>query len=228
MQYDFYNQNNLYKPALAVKARERLHTILFKGISFSSVLEVGIGFCELADYCRKKGIEWIGIDANEQLLEQARNKGYTVYQAMMPAFPEVNEKCEAIFASHFIEHLKDYQEALEFITKSKELLKKKNGKYLILLYPDIEKIGHFFWQDYTHSFVTNKKRIEDMLYDTGFELVKSGRYTSCFFSTSGLISFIGKLFPYFLLPKKIAMFAKLSFQQHSYTIGKITMNKPAT
>ncbi len=221
MQYDFYNPDNLYKPGLAVKARERLHTILFKDLSFSSVLEVGIGFCELADYCRNRQLRWIGLDANEQILQSAQKKGHTVYRAIMPVFPEIKEDFQVIFAAHFIEHLKNYEEALLFLTKSRELLQSKDGRYIVLLYPDIEKIGHFFWQDYTHSFVTSKKRIEDMLFDTGFEIVKSGRYTSCFFATSGIISAIGKFFPYFLLPQKIAMFARLSFQQHAYTIGKI-------
>jgi len=219
MQYDFYNRETLYKPGLAAKARDRIHRILLQDLKLNSILEVGIGFCELADYCRRKVIEWTGIEANANLIQEARNKGYKVYQAVMPDFPEVEEEYQAIFAAHFVEHLKDYQEALKFLETCKEKLTNKQGGYLILLYPDIEKVGHFFWQDYTHSFVTTKKRIEDMLFDAGYEIKRSGRYTACFFATSGLISFLGKFFPYFLLPKKVALFARLSFQQHCFTIA---------
>ncbi len=219
MQYDFYNRDTLYKPALAVKARDRLHRNLFKGLNISDVLEVGIGFGELADYCRRNGMNWIGIDASEHLIKEAERRGYKVYRAVMPDFPEIKEEYQAVFAAHFIEHLKDYQEVLKFLETCKEKLSNKQGGYLILLYPDIEKAGHFFWQDYTHSFVTTKKRIEDMLFDAGYEIKRSGRYTACFFMTSGLISLLGKFFPFFLLPRRIALFARLSFQQHCYTIA---------
>ncbi len=221
MKYDFYNKDRLYKPGLAVKCRNRLHKKILQGLNLKSVCEVGVGFAEFANYCRDNGISWVGIDANDNLCNLLRQEGFTVYKSVMPQFPEIQEECDAVFASHFIEHLNNVQEALAFVQSSRDLLKSKGGRYIILLYPDIEKIGAFFWQDYTHSFVTTKKRIEDLLYDSDFEIVKSGRYTACFFRLSGLTSFIGKIFPYFLLPAKIALFARLSFQQHSYTIAKI-------
>ncbi len=221
MQYDFYNEDEFYKPGLAKAARDRLHRILFQDLEFKSILEVGIGFGELADYSKRSDLNWTGVDANENLLEVIRKRGFPAYHAWMPKFPEIKEDFDLIFAAHFIEHLKDYQEALEFIHGCKQKLSEKKGRYLVLLFPDIEKIGTFFFQDYTHSFVTSKKRIEDMLYDTGWKIVKSGRYTSCFFATSGIISFLGKFFPFFLLPKKIALFARLSLQQHSYVIAEL-------
>ena len=219
MKYDFYNPETMYKPGLAVKARDRLHNMLFRNAKPVSILEVGIGFCELADYCRRNGITWTGIDANENLVREARKHNYSVYHAIMPDFPVIKEDYHVIFAAHFIEHLKDYQEVLKFLEACRSMLKDRAGGTLFLLYPDIENVGHFFWQDYTHSFVTTKKRIEDMLYDSGYRILRSGRYTACFFLTSGLISFIGKFFPYFLLPPKIALFVRLSFQQHGYTVA---------
>ena len=221
MQYDFYNTDNFYKPKLAVKARDRLHRILFEGLDVSSILEVGVGFGELADYCRRKGMQWVGVDANQNLVERLKNQGFPVYQGVLPEYPSVKESYQMIFASHFIEHLKDYQEALAFLNASRQNLERTGGRYLLLLYPDIEKIGHFFWQDYTHSFVTTKKRIEDMLFDSGWKIRKSGRYTACFFATSSLISFLGRFFPFFLLPPKMALFARLSFQQHAYTLAEL-------
>ena len=221
MEYDFYNTDNFYKPKLAVKARDRLHRLLFRGLDFRSVLEVGIGFGELADYCRRQNLGWAGIDANQNLIEKIRQQGFTAYQARMPRFPEIEEKPDLLFAGHFIEHLKDYSEALDFLKGGQEVLKKSGGRYLVLLYPDIEKIGHFFWQDYTHSFVTTKKRIEDMLYDTGWKIRRSGHYTACFFATSAWISAAGKIFPYFLLPPKVSQFARLSFQRHAYTVAEV-------
>lgn len=221
MKYDFYNQKGMYKPGLTLRARDRLHRNLFQGLDIRGVFEVGIGFCELADYCRRHNISWTGMDSSPQLLEQARKSGFTVCKGNAPILPEIEEPFNTVFSAHLIEHLENYKEALKFLENCKKRIKEKHGRYLILLFPDIEKIGNFFWQDYTHAFVTTKKRIEDMLFDSGFKLVTSGRYTACFFAASGLISFVGKVFPYFLLPPKVAMFARLSFQQHSYAVAEI-------
>ena len=147
-------------------------------------------------------------------------EGFSVYNGMMPQFPDIEEKFDAIVASHIIEHLNNAQEALHFLVNCRKMLLDRGGRYLIILYPDIEKVGFLFYQDYTHSFITTKKRIEDMLYDTEWKIVSSRRYTACFFLFSGLISFIGKFFPYFLLPQKIAWFLRLSFQQHCVTIAE--------
>jgi hypothetical protein len=211
----------MYKPSFTLRARDRLHRILFRGLDIQGIFEVGIGFCELADYCRRHNINWTGMDASPKLLSQARKSGFTVYEGHAPILPEVTESFNTVFSAHLIEHLKNYEEALNFLENCKKQIKEKQGRYLILLFPDIEKIGNFFWQDYTHAFVTTKKRIEDMLFDTGFKLVKSGRYTACFFAASGLISLVGKVFPYFILPPKVAMFARLSFQQHGYAVAEI-------
>jgi len=222
MKYDFYNKEVFYKPGIAIKARDRLHDKLFQGLKFKSILEVGIGFGELAFYCKKNKREWIGIDSNQKLVEAMQTEGFSVYKSVMPTFPEVKEGYSVLFASHFIEHLDNYKQALTFLENARERLKSQGGGTLILLFPDIEKIGHYFWQDYTHSFVTSKKRIEDMLFDTDYQIVKSGRYTVCFFGIlSTIISFSGKFFPFFLLPAKIRLFMKLSFQQHSYVIAKV-------
>lgn len=220
MQYDFYNRDNLYKPPLATACRDRLHDRLFRGLGIASILEVGVGFGELADYCHRRNIGWTGIDSNERLAAELEGRGHRVYRATMPDFPRVEEPFDAIVASHFIEHLADYREALRFLSACRERLAAGGGGTLVLLFPDIERIGHFFWQDYTHSFVTTKKRIEDMLGDTGFELVRSGRYTACFFAASRLVSAVGKVFPYFLLSEKLALFARLSFQQHAFALAR--------
>ena len=222
MKYDFYNKDTFYKPAVAIKARNILHDKILKGSETGNILEIGIGFGELAQYCKKIGRKWIGIDSNKNLLDQMKSEGFPVYQSDMPIFPKVAEDYKVIFASHFIEHLDNYKQALTFLENAREGLKNQGGGTLILLFPDIEKIGPYFFQDYTHSFVTSKKRIEDMLFDTDYKIVKSGRYTVCFFGvTSSIISFSGRFFPFFLLPKKIALFLKLSFQQHSYVIATV-------
>jgi len=222
MKYDFYNKETFYKPAIAVRARDILHNKILSGVKSDSILEIGIGFGELAQYCKKKELNWTGVESNQKLVEAMKSEGFSVYQSEMPVFPEIKENYQVIFASHFIEHLDNYKQALVFLENAREHLQKQGGGTLILLFPDIDKIGHYFWQDYTHSFVTTKKRIEDMLYDTNYKIIRSGRYTVCFFGLlSWIISLSGKFFPFFLLPRRLALFMKLSFQQHAYVIASV-------
>jgi hypothetical protein len=220
MRYDSYNRERLYKPGLQMKCRDRLHRLTLSGLDIHSICEIGVGFGELASYCRRNGIKWIGIEPNERLRGDLIDEGFKVYDAMMPEFPEIEESFDAIFAGHFIEHLNNLAEVMQFLAACRETLSSQGGKYLILLYPDIEKCGPIFWHDYTHSFVTTKKRIDDLLFDLDWRIHRSERYTACFFKGSGLISSIGKVFPHFLLPKKIAFFTRLSFLQHVLTIAQ--------
>jgi hypothetical protein len=98
---------------------------------------------------------------------------------------------------------------------------KNGGRWLILLYPDIDRCGNMFWQDYTHSFVTTLKRVNELVSDCGFRVHRSGRYTACVFRGSGFLSRLRHITPFFLLPARISWFARLSFQQHSYTIAEL-------
>jgi hypothetical protein len=220
MRYDFYNREKIYKPRFAIKARDRLHRKILSDLNIKSVCEIGVGFGEFADYCQRHNINYVGIESNDNLRNALTSKGVKIYNALMPNFPQIQEKFDAIFAAHFIEHLNGLQEVLKFLDYAKEALNSHGGEYLILIYPDIEKCGNLFWHDYTHNFVTTKKRVEDLLFDSGWEIIRSERYTGCFFRFPGLISLIGKYFPYFLLPEKVAWFLKLSFLQHVVTIGK--------
>ncbi len=220
LRYDSYNKERLYKPGLQMKCRDRLHRLTLKGLDVHSICEIGPGFGEMADYCRRHGIDWIGIEPNEKLREALADDGFKVYEGMMPEFPRIGESFDAIFASHFIEHLNDYQEVMKFLDACREALSTHGGRYLILFYPDIEKCGPIFWHDYTHSFITTKKRVEDLLFDMDWKIHRSDRYTACFFKGSGLVSLLGKIFPTFLLPERIAFFVRLSVLRHVLTIAE--------
>jgi SAM-dependent methyltransferase len=220
MKYDSYNKVQYYKPGLQIKCRDRLHRRVLEGLDVRSILEIGVGFGEFASYCRRHGIEWTGIEPNAKLREPLIEDGFSVYEATMPRFPAIREKFDALFAAHFIEHLNGLEDVSCFLDGCREILADQGGRYLILLYPDIEKCGTIFWHDYTHSYPTTKKRVEDLLLDHDWRIIRSARYTACFVRGSGLISAVGKIFPYFLLPERIALFARLSFLQHVFTIAE--------
>jgi|GEM_PF-3511216 len=216
-----YDKNYIYKIAgVTTLVRNQLYRNTLTGLEISSICEVGIGSGYLARYCRENGIAWVGIEPNEKSRNVAIADGFKVYDGTIPVFPEISEKFDAIVASHVIEHLNNAKEVLEFMKVSQKILEECGGKYLILLYPDIEKWGNFFWVDYTHSFVTTKKRIEDMLLDTNWHIVRSERYLGCFFKTSSFLHAIFAMVPYLLLPEKIGLFIH-SLKQSVLTIGAI-------
>lgn len=219
MKYDSYNPQRIYKPRFAKICRDILYRRMLQGLGVRSICDIGVGFGELAHYCGENSIPWVGIEPNDNLRTKLQQQGFPVYKATLPDFPPITEPIDAMVASHMIEHLNGAAEVLQFLERVREELKQRNGRYLILLYPDIEKCGYLFFHDYTHSFITTKKRVHDLLHDTGWRVIRSRRYTACFFALSGLVSAVGKIFPFFLLPERLALFARLSFQQHMLTIA---------
>ena len=89
MRYDSYNKERLYKPGLQMKCRDRLHRLTLAGLDVHSICEIGPGFGELADYCRRQGIKWIGIEPNERLPVALADEGFKVYEGVIPKFPVI-------------------------------------------------------------------------------------------------------------------------------------------
>jgi SAM-dependent methyltransferase len=218
----YYDKKFINKPeGFTSGVRDRLHHNIFDDLAVSSICEVGIGAGHLARYCRENKIDWVGIEPNEKSRDNLINQGFAVYNGTMPIFPDISEQFDTIVASHVIEHLNNVNEALDFLRISREKLDKKGGRFIVLMYPDIEKWGSYFWVDYSHSFITTKKRIEDMLIDTNWNIIRSERYLGCYFRFSNIMHEIGKLLPLFLLPEELALSLKSSLQLNVMTIAEI-------
>lgn len=221
MKYDCYDRARLWKPGRwAERCRDRLHRGVLAGLELRRVVEVGVGFGEFARWCRRRGIDYVGIEPNPRLRADLADAGFAVLDGRAPDLPEVQGDFDAIFAAHMIEHLPDCDAALRFVARAGELLRAHAGSWLVLLYPDIERCKEFFWQDYTHSYVTTLRRVNDLVGDAGLRVRRSGRYTGCVFRGSGAVSRLRHLVPYFLLPEPVAWFLKLSLQQHSFTVAE--------
>jgi len=222
VKYDWYNRANLWKPGkLATRCRNRLHRGVLAGLELRRVLEIGVGLGEFARWCRDQRIDYIGVEPNPRLREALAAEGFTVVPGQAPDLPDLPPgPLDAIFAAHLIEHLPGCDAALQFVQRAGALLAARGGRWLVLLYPDIERCKEFFWQDYTHSFVTTLKRVNDLVCDAGFRVARSGRYTACLFHGSWLLAQLRHFVPYFLLPPRVAWFARLSFQQHSFTVAE--------
>ena len=217
MEYDFYNKKNIYRPKITQRLRDILYDKLFDGLGgVDSVCEIGVGFGELAHYCRLHGIEYLGVDMNENLLAEVSNLGFDTVQATIPPIPSLPREYDIVIASHFIEHL-PVAEVMTFLVQCKAIV----GKYLILLYPDVAECRWVFWHDYTHQFVPTQKSVENVVSDMDYEIIRSGHYTVCVFGFLGwMVSRLRYVSPVFLLPKKLRDLVRLSLLRHCYLIGK--------
>ncbi len=84
--------------------------------SHEPVLDVGCGRGELLDLLREEGIEALGVDIDEGMVERSREKGHSVELADAVDYLErqPDEKFGAIVAIHVIEHL-PYEDLLRFL-----------------------------------------------------------------------------------------------------------------
>ncbi len=220
MKYDFYDREEYYKPKLALKVRNILHKRLLKNISPpEEVLEIGIGFGEFARFCRDKKIKYSGIEPNLNLREKLKGEGFQVMDGSLPVLPEMERKYDLVFLGHIIEHLKDYTEVLESFENLKKVL--KNTGYIILLYPEVPKTRWLFYHDYTHSYPTSIRRVEDLLKDSGYRVIESHNYVSFIVKGAWLFYVLGKIFPYFLFGEKKRYFWRLSFSMNSFTVAQL-------
>jgi len=210
----------MFRPRATQVSRNVLYSKLLRGLDIHSVCEIGAGFGEFAHYCRNQNIQWVGIEPNDLMRKALSEEGFKVYNASLPEVPVIEESFDAVFAAHVIEHMDGLKEVLRFLEACKQMLQKGGGKYLILLYPDIKYSGALFWHDYTHNFVTTRSRIEQMLFDEGWEVCRSGQYAACFFRGSGLVSRLGTLLSYVLFPCRFGEWFRLSIQRHGFTIAQ--------
>ena len=187
--------------------------------SGKDVLEIGVGMGEFAGFCKSRQIDYAGIEPNKTLRESLARKGFSVVEGKAPDLPKLEKSFDCVFAAHLIEHLKDYEEIAQLIHRAVSLL--NPGGVIILIYPDIEKSGWVFYQDYTHLYPTTRKRVENILTDSDMRIVRSGYHIGPFVQPVivSLLHFIVKCFPFFLMPKRIEDSLRGRLQTCGFTIA---------
>jgi len=184
MFYDsfFHRKRNRLGSFLVEKTFEKLAKIA-AGYSPAKILEIGIGKGVFYEKLKKEipFMEYTGIEASDIMFEEAKKKGMNAIKCFVPPFPELLEKggFDLIIMSHVLEHFKDCKEVLEVLNGINTLLK-PSGK-LLLFYPCARDYGiDFFDCDYSHSYITTQNRVRDLLFDSGFQIIKRDSYRASF------------------------------------------------
>ena len=133
------------------------------------MLEIGPGNGSLAVKAIDLGWRYRAIEASETLADTLRNRGLDVTLSWTPPIPTEDASCDVVYADQVLEHMSGIDAAREFVSESLRAL--RPGGICFIVVPDYLKEGTFFWDvDYTHNFVTTERRVQQLLYDGGFEI----------------------------------------------------------
>ncbi len=140
--------------------------------SGGSVLEIGPGRGVFADICLEKGIEYFAVEPNQQMAASLEKRGANVIRAMVPPLPAIDKEFDAVVMLAVMEHMNSMQDALQISRQIREVLKPR-GKFVICS-PDYLNWRHnFFNCDFSHNYVTTRRRLKQLLVNAGFENIKS-------------------------------------------------------
>ncbi len=151
-----------------------------------SVLEIGPGRGDFADICLKAGIEYSAIEANRRMAESLQARGAHVVRAMAPPLPALDRQFDTVVMINVMEHMNDVRDALAITGQIRDVLKPK-GKFVICSPDYLNWRRNFFNCDFSHNYVTTRRRLEQLLVNCGF-----GNIRSCHLSgpVSGLLCFL--------------------------------------
>lgn len=192
--------SNYYMPSLTKYGEERkkkhvdyiLDTLLpFVGEK-TRVLEIGPGLGYFASACIDKRAAYYGIEPSKKLQVEIRKKmNLNLISCRVPPIPFHDCQIDLVFAGNVLEHMPTYIEAMELLNESYRVL--KPGGYLYLEFPNYFAWNKmFFDMDYSHSFITTKRRVAQMLTDSDF-IIKNIGIWSIGSWNSGLVSSLLRL-----------------------------------
>jgi SAM-dependent methyltransferase len=140
------------------------------------VLEVGPGLGRFAEECMALKYTYLGIEFNTTLLRELALK-YRMICSRVPPVPLRSESVHVIVADQVIEHMPTFRDSSDFLSECHRVLKPSG--LLVLGFPDYARMpGLAFYDcDYSHSFLTTKNRVAQILKDTGFEPSRIIRFT---------------------------------------------------
>ncbi len=137
-----------------------------------SILEIGPGRGLFADICLKEGIEYSAVEPNEQMASSLEQKGANVIRALVPPLPALEKQFDAVVMVAVMEHMNSMSDALQLTRQIKDVLKPK-GKFVICSPDYLNWRKHFFNCDFSHNYVTTRRRLGQLLLNAGFENIKS-------------------------------------------------------
>jgi len=137
-----------------------------------SVLEIGPGRGDFADICFEHAIEYSAIEANRQMAESLENRGANVVRAIVPPLPALDKTFDVVIMTNVMEHMNSMENALQITQQIRDVLKPE-GKFVICSPDYLNWRQNFFNCDFSHNYVTTRRRLKQLLINGGFDNIKS-------------------------------------------------------
>lgn len=150
--------------------RARLGQVMRYMAPPGKLLEIGPGQGGIARLAREAGWTYSAVEPSPILARQLRTAGFDVIEAWTPPIPGADGIQDVVYADQVLEHMSGIDAARGFVAEARRVLRPGGLVYVVV--PDYLKERGFFWDiDYTHNFVTTERRVRQLLYDGGFEVV---------------------------------------------------------
>jgi SAM-dependent methyltransferase len=138
------------------------------------MFEIGPGHGTLGELAVTAGWTYTAVETSPLLIDVLRKKGLNVIESWTPPFPMSDAMADVIYADQILEHMRGIDDARQFTAEALRSL--KPGGHFFVVVPNYLKERGFFWDvDYTHNFVTTPRRMTQLLYDGGFEILHMER-----------------------------------------------------
>lgn len=162
----------------------------------SSVLEIGPGRGEFADLCLTRKLAYHAIEPNPSLAESLRGRGANVVCSRVPPLPALDRKFDLVVMINVMEHMSGLEQALDLSCQIRHVLN-PGGRFLIHCPDFLSWRWHFFNCDFSHNYVTTRRRLDQLLVNAGYGDIRS-RYMSGPFIGAGavLLSAIASHMPF--------------------------------
>ena len=165
----------------------------------SHVLEVGSGRGEFADECLEAGYEYTGVEPSKSLCEQLVARGLSVVETTVPPLDFPDETFDLVHSMDLVEHFASYDIVLKYFVECRRVLKQKG--YVSVIVPNYSLLGRLFYEyEYQHTYQTTEDRIINLLIDSGFRMVKSGKFLFPWAVKSKLHSVLDRMLANILVP----------------------------
>ena len=142
----------------------------------SRVLEIGPGRGEFAELCLGRKLEYHAVEPNAGLAESLRQKGANVVCARVPPLPALDRQFDLEVMVNVMEHMNGLEQALDTACQIRRVLN-PGGTFLIHAPDYLSWRGQFFNCDFSHNYVTTRRRLDQLLVNAGYEGIRS-RYMS--------------------------------------------------
>lgn len=152
----------------------------------SRVLEIGPGRGDFADLCLACKMDYHAIEPNPQLAAALTERGVHVVGGRVPPLPPLDMKFDLVVMINVMEHMSGMEQALAVAGQVYEVLR-PGGKFLIHSPDYLSWRQQFFNCDFSHNYVTTRRRLDQLLLNTGYGEIRSNYMSGPFDGPSSLL-----------------------------------------